>query len=220
MNDTLLTEYISVISDIRDFRQFQHTVLSRCMRLYVANPINLIRDFRVIWDTGKDIDFLAGTTHKTIIQILEKYSSSNDRQSQWYPILVANRSTDALSIFIRTKYQYSDFSSLNKLHQAKGKVLSRNNPKAPMAFILAAATAIVKTTPKSIVEGMFGVPYSTFESSIFLWMIALSGFFLIFLAPAWLGVNNARGLFDYAAYMFDYLDLTALHENDGSIRTE
>ena len=219
MNDTLLAEYLYVLSDIRDFRQYQHAVLSRCMRLYVANPINLFRDFRIIWDTGKDIDFLAGTTHQTIIRILEKYSNSNDRQSRWWPILVADRSTDALSIYIRTKHQDSDFNSLNKLHQAKGKVLSRNNPKAPIAFVLAVATAIVKTTPKSIVEGMFGIAYSTFEASIFLWMIALSGFFLLFLAPAWLGVNRARGLFDYAAYMFDYLDLTASRQNDSITET-
>ena len=217
MNDTLLAEYLYVLSDIRDFRQYQHAVLNRCMRLYAANPLNLIRDFRVVWDTGKDIDFLAGKTHPTIIRILEKYSNSNDRQSRWLPILVADRSTDALSIYIRTQHQDYDFHSLNKLHQAKGKVLSRNNPKAPIAFVLAAATAIVKTTPESIVDGMFGIAYSTFEEIIFLWMIALSCFFLVFLAPAWLGVNSAKGLFDYAAYMFDYLDLTASREKDSIV---
>jgi hypothetical protein len=208
MNYTILADYFSVLSDIREFRQYQHRVVNRAMRLYVLNPINIIRDYRVIWSPGKDIDFLVGTTDPTILHILAQLSSSTERQSRWWPILIADRSTDALSIYLRAQHQTADFNLLNKLHQAKGKVLSRNNPKAPIAFVLAAATAIIKATPKSIIEGSWGIAYTTFEESIFWWMIALSVFFLLFMTPAWLGVKGARGLFDYAAYMFDYLDLT------------
>lgn len=212
MIDSLLSEYLSVLSDIRDFRQYQHRILSRAVRLYISNPRNLIRDARIIWSIGKDIDFITGATDPTILRILERFASATDRKSQWWPILMADRSTDALSTYLRAQHQTVNYTALNKLHQAKGKALSRNNPKAPIAFVLAAATAIVKSTPKSIVEGTLGIAYTTFEESVFFWMLALSGFLLLFLTPSWQGIIGARGLFDYAAYVFDYLDLTTSHD--------
>lgn len=219
MNDSLLAEYLYVLSDIRDYRQYQDRVVKRATLLHFSNLKNFVRDYRAQWSTLKDIDFFYGTNDPAMLRILEQFASASDRQSRWWPILVADLSTDALSIYLRTKNQDTDFSALNKLHQAKGKVLSRNNPVAPIAFVLAAATAIVKTTPKSIIDGMFGIAYSTFEVSIFLWMIALSGFFLIFLAPVWLGANRAKGLYNYAAYMFDYLDLTTSRKKDSITET-
>lgn len=73
INDSLLAEYLSVLSDIRDFRQYQQRVLKRAMCLYISKPLNLLRDNRI--PCGKDIDFLSGTTDSTT----SRSPSDNDK---------------------------------------------------------------------------------------------------------------------------------------------
>jgi hypothetical protein len=209
MASSLLSDYQAVLSDIRSFRTFQRRVTLHVMIRYSLNPLTSLRVLRGYATALKEIDFLTGATSATTIRLLTTFSTSAHRASRWWPILIAILSAEALAGHLRDQYPEVDFAPLNKLHQARGRVLSRINPKAPFAVVLGAAAVVVKSTPRSVVEGSWGLTYTSFEEAVFWLMVFFLAYLLLILAPAWIKLAEARNVHDYTAYILEYLELTA-----------
>lgn len=209
----LEAEYDEVVAFIKDYQRFVQKVNARLFSYLVRDPkryFSLTRHFSSFF---AQINPLSGKNPDLAKSLISDVANAEEKENEHYAILVSHYPTDALSDVLMRKYPGADFDALLKIHGLRRIALSRFNLAQIPGYILAAATLMLNSVPKTVAESVFNTTYEQFEVTVFWVMMVLLGYALLIMLPAWLVYRKAK---DTHQSVGDVLEYTAIKGSSGS----
>jgi Mg2+ and Co2+ transporter CorA len=105
------------------------------------------------------------------------------------------------------KFSSYDFAKLKKVHDLKQAQLARFSLKQILGVISATAALIIKSTPRNVIEGTFGMDYDEFEKDVFWATVFLAGYLLISFLLPWFKYYQARRTNQRVGDILEYAEI-------------
>lgn len=200
MSENLEHQYDQVLSYIDGYRDFIQAV-GLGLNSFPFRLLQLIAKSPKIFSQSR---LLSGKNSDIIRTTVAKYATDDQKTSDYFSIAVSDYPIDTLSINLKMKFSEVNFSKLKMIHDLRKANLSRFNARQIMGFVLAAATILLKSVPKRVVEDTLGITYEDFEVVVFWVTVALLGYLLLILLPTWFMYSKAKTTHAYVGGILEY----------------
>ncbi|HLW54374.1 MAG TPA: hypothetical protein VKW06_16175 [Candidatus Angelobacter sp.] len=205
----------NVVSYLTAYEDFRRQLWARLWKRYWAknmfrHPIRFT--WRIVHGTfTPSRDLLSG---KKIDVIHDVYAtaSDEDKRSDFYRVCASDYVVHSLSSELIARYPAYDFDKLASLHDSLQRDRIEFTGRQTIAFIIAAASFLLKDVPKEIIEDQFRMPYSQYEISVFWVGVGSAGYLALNFGPYWWLNSKARGKHRFIGQVLRYTSLLQMEK--------
>ena len=170
--------------------------------LSAINAFSTIKLLRKLPRTSADV--LSGRVSEIERTAYELGTGDAENKTEEYRVMTGDYSINQIAYNLKANFANLEMKKIKGLHDMRRKERLSLNLFRIIGLVLGAASLILKTVPKTIVEGTLRTTYDQFEAKVFWFTLIVSGYLGIVILPSWWRLQKPKRKHQFIGRILDY----------------